>query len=230
VGDLTLSQYQSAVIRTCGNVESTHPVISAGDHTRAINAAVNELIRMFPDKFPEHHNRSWTLGPTVVGTSRVALPSSMLYVSRVRHSGSSTDPTTWASTREQPVEKFTPELIGLLDKASTVTGYPTHWTRKNNDLLIYPTPQTGYTCYLRVYGASREDALTAAGQAFRTDADWDDPIVLLASSRVSLLMDRPERAAELRAEAERILGTSMSAPAAERRTGPSYIVIAGTPR
>lgn len=229
MGDLTLAQYQAAVIRAV-DMESTHPLISAGDHTRAINAAPNELIRMFPDKFPEHRNRSWTLGVTVVGTNRVALPSNLLYIERVRHNGASTDPTTWAAIREQVVEAATPELIGLFEKASTTTGYPSHYTRKNNDLVIYPTPQTGYTCYLRVYGVSKEDALSAAGDTFRIDADWDDALIMLAASRVALLAGYTERSAELRAESERIVGTSVSTPAAERRGKEVTITIAGAPR
>ena len=76
MGDLTLTQYRTRVLLALDNLSSDHPVVSGDLHTQAINDAANDLVREYPDLFPEHGaNRTWTTGPTVAGDNAFALPT-----------------------------------------------------------------------------------------------------------------------------------------------------------
>lgn len=208
MGALTLSQYQTRVRRMLGNLGATHPVISDGLHTEAINHAANRIIRMvlggngsIISLFPEHNNNSWTTGPTIVGDNYTAAPDNCLFIERITRPSDddtpSSNPGDGADTTETIVSRSTVQTIGLLSKSSSDTGYPRLWARKGNNILYYPTTRTGYTSYLRIYGVARETYLSAAGDTFRLHEDWDSAIVELAASEVAMTMGWSERSKEL---------------------------------
>jgi hypothetical protein len=235
MGDLTLSQMQTRVLLALGDLATDDEIVSTGLHTEAINHAPNRLIRSKPDMFPEHINRSWTIGPTTVGLNRIALPTNLLILEKVVTNRSSTDPTSsWPSTQEHFVAPIDATVIGQQAKPSTVTGYPTTWDRKANDLIYNPTTRTGYTCYFRTYGVSGETALSGGGETFRIHRDWDTAVVFLAASEVAEYMGWQERAQELVAAVEKRTGisiaTSVNVAGKERAAKPLRFNIAGTPR
>jgi len=210
MGDLTLSQYQTRVLLALKNVRSTHPAVVAGLHTQAINDAANDLVRTYPDRFPEHNDNSWTLGPTIVGENKIALPDNLLVIGAVRSADSTTDPAGWEDTDERVVSRVSTQTIGLLDKASSDTGYPNLWDRKGTNLIYYPTTRTGYTTYLRVYGLAGETRLSAAGSTFRLHRDYDEAVVLFAAAKLARMLGFTERADELEAAAKRKMGDGIS--------------------
>lgn len=211
MGDLNLGQLQGAVLRAVGNVQTDHPVIAAGDHTRCINDAANDLCRLFPDRFPEHNARTWTDGPTVLGDNAIALPSNLLTLDRVTHSdGATITLGDWSSIEERIVTQSTVETIGILDKASDVTGYPILWARQGTSLLYYPTTRTGFLTTFNLYGMSREEPLVAGGDVFRFDRDFDEAVVLLGAAKLARIIGYTERAAELEVAAKRKIGEGLS--------------------
>lgn len=231
MGDLTRADYQERVLLALKNLRSSSPVVSAGIHTDAINHAVNRLIRMAPDMFPEHNNNSWTQGPTTVGANSIALPENLLVLRDVRCSDATVITNgDWSSVKERVVPIVDTDTIGLLSKDSSVTGYPRVCDRKGNSLIYWPTTRTGYTTYLRFYGIAGEAALTADGSTFRTHRDFDAAIVFLAAEEVATYLGWTERAKELYAAAEAALATSANILGKERAIRALNIGIAGTPR
>jgi hypothetical protein len=203
VGDLTLAQYQTEVILAVGNVPSQHPLIAAGIHTRAINRAPNRLIRMAPHLFPEHKDRSWEIGPTVVGDNRIAIPATCSVVRAVHSADDDTGgaPYPWEDIDEREVSRTEGLTVGLLEKdEDESTGFPQMWDRQVNSIVYYPTTRTGFETYLRLYGDSIEAALSASGDTFRIHADWDNLIVLMAAQELAMKLDRGDRARELKEE------------------------------
>jgi len=233
MGDLTLAQYQSRVLLLLNNTRTTHPAVVAGLHTQAINDAANDLIRMYPNRFPEHNGNSWTIGPTTVGDNLVALPSNLLAIDRVHHSQDATitpsDPDTWNTVQERYVAPITKGTIGLLSKSAS-TGYPTLWDRKSTNLLYFPTTATGYATYFRIYGLAGELKLSAAGDTFRLHRDFDEAVTLLAASKFAEVIGQPERSFELEASTKRKMTGGMSVTGRERMARPMTITVRGMPR
>lgn len=237
MGTLTLADYKSRVLLTLNNVPTAHPVMAAGMHVTAINNAPNRLIRENPALFPEHHNRSWTIGPTaipdagppVVEGNRIPIPENLLVLEKVRQNGDSVNPGTWASITENVVTMPSggAELIGLMQKDSDVTGYPIICARKDSDLMYYPTTRTGFTCYFRLYGISRELPLENDDDVFVMDRDWDQVIVLLAASETAEALGWAERAQELLAMAGSRIKQRGGVVARERAMRPNRVTIAG---
>lgn len=207
MGDLTLANYQTRVLLALGNLDTDHPVISGGLHTTAINDAANDLIRMYPERFPEHNDNTWTLGPTTVGLNTIALPSNLLVIEKVNRSDDAvpagSPPSDWTSIKELLVSQLNTHTIGMSKKDSDVDGYPMSWDRKATNLLYWPTTRTGYTTYFRIYGLAGEERISAAGATFRMHRDYDEAIILFAASKVATLIGRPKRSAELEAAARR---------------------------
>jgi hypothetical protein len=234
MGDLTLVDMQAAVRASLGDLPTDDPIASTTLIVQAINNAPNRLIRAMPDLFPEHLNRSWTIGPTIVGDNRIALGENVLIIESVARNASSTDPDDWADTQEIPVNPVSALTIGRIAKPSTTVGYPTLWDRKGTDLLYNPTTRTGYTCYFRVYGISGETAISGGGETFRIHRDWDTSVVFLAASEIAEYMGWAERAQELVTAVERRTGIpiAVSRPVGgrERAAKPLRVKIAGTPR
>lgn len=237
MGDLTRSDYVTRVLKTLGNMPTSQPVIAAGMHLTAINNAPNRLIRENPDLFPEHHGRTWTVGPTevpddladpVVSGNRIPTPRSLLVLEKVRCNNSSVDPGTWASVQEFVVTMppNAVETIGLLAKDTNTTGYPTMIARKDSDLEYWPTTRAGFECYFRLYGISREIPLTADDSTFLMDRDFDQAIVLVAASEVAEIFGWTERAQELLTMAGSRLGKS-GVVGKERALKPFRVTIAG---
>lgn len=204
MGDLTLSDFQEQVLLVLGNIPSAHPVIAAGMHTKAINDAANDLIRIYPEKFPEHQNNSWTTGLTTVGENKIALPDNMLVLERVQRpvdADATTNPAGWEDTNEMVVSKAEAWQIGIMSKESSDTGYPRLYVRSGSDLLYHPPTRTGFTTYLRIYGLAGEERLSAPGETFLMHRDFDEAIVLFAASKVAMLIPgMMERSRELKAE------------------------------
>lgn len=206
MGILTLADFRIETRQALGNMPTSHPMVTLSILDRAINNAPNRLIRMAfggngqnVDLFPEKHN-SWTIGPTVVGNNRIALDADILIPLELRSSESSTSPT-WANTQEKLVVLTKTTTIGLLSKETTETGYARLWARKANDILYHPTTRTGYVDYFRVYGIAREVAISAGGDTFTLNADWDRVIVRLAAEDIARMMSWTNRADELLNEA-----------------------------
>lgn len=239
MGTLTKADFESRVLLTLRNLPPEHPIIAAGMHTTAINNAPNRLIRENPDLFPEHHNRSWTIGPTevpsagppVVSGNRVPLPGNLYELHEVRRNDSDTDPGTWASTTEYIVTmpQNAVALIGQLAKDSTVTGFPTICGRKDSDLYYFPTTRADFECYFRLYGTSCESALVDSGDTFLMHRDWDQAIVLMAASEVAEAIGWTERAQELLAMAGTRIKARGGVMASERARIGSRIRMAGVP-
>lgn len=220
MSDMTLADYQAEVLLTLGNLSTSHPLIARGMHTRAINAAADDLIRWYPDRFPEHNDNSWTIGPTVAGENKVTLLDSTLgystilvidKVHRPEDSAASTDPDGWEDTQEVPVSHSDVSTIGLMTKSASDTGYPSLYDRKGNYLIYHPTTRAGYESYLRVYGLAGEVHLVAAGDTFRMAANFDEALTLLAASKVAMYMPgRMQRSTELEAAARRKMTDGLS--------------------
>jgi hypothetical protein len=218
MGDLNLSQYQTRVLLLNNNLPSTDPNVTAGLHTQAINDAANDLVRDYPDLFPEHGaNRTVTQGPTIVGDNAIAIPDTLVTVHRVTHSNGTTITSgDWSSVEEKFVGPISAETIGLLNKDSDVTGYPQQWDRKANQIYYYPTTRTGYTTYFRLYGTSNETRLSASGDTFRLHRDYDECVVLYAASKLALILGETARHAELEASYKRIVDNGLRVLARER--------------
>jgi hypothetical protein len=211
MGDLNLTAFQSRVLLALGNAQTSHPVVAAGLHTQAINDAANDLIRRFPDHFPEHTDVTWTLGPTTVGLNSIALPDNLNVIVTVRHSNGTTITSgNWTSVEEEVVAETDAETIGLLNKDSTVTGYPKLFARKGTNLIYHPTTRTGYTTTFRLYGMSGETRLSAGGDTFRMNRDFDEAVVLLGAAKLARIIGYTERADELEMAAERKVGRGLS--------------------
>lgn len=217
---MTLAQYQTRVLLALGNLSTAHPVISATMHTSAINDAANDLIRWYPDRFPEHSDNSWTLGPTVVGENKISLfdtgltYSTILVIDKVRRpkdEDATTDPAGWEDTQEMVVSHTDVSTIGLQAKESSDSGYPRLYDRKGNYLMYHPTTRTGYTTYLRIYGLAGEVRLVGASETFRIGPDFDEAVILLAAAKVAMFMPgRAARSMELEAAARRKMTDGLS--------------------
>lgn len=233
MGELTRAEYEERVLLSLGNMPTSHPVIAAGMHTSALNNSANRLIRQNPDRFPEHLNRSWTIGPTNVSDNRVALPENMLILERVRSNALADDPTVdpgdWSSVQEQVVSMVRLDSISLTQKESTTGGFPVLCEHKANDLLYWPTTRTGYPCYLRLYGTSGEMPLAASGSTFRMHRDFDQAIVLLAAAEVAEAIGWYEKAAALTTLANERLESTVNVTAKERAGRRTVIRVAGEP-
>ena len=208
MGDLTLANYQARVLLLNNNLPTTDPYAVAGLHTQAINDAANDLVRDYPDLFPEHGaNRTWTQGPTIVGDNAIAIPDNVLTLHRLVHSNGETITNgDWSSVAEIFVPPISAEVIGLQNKDSSVVGYPTEWDRKGNQIYYYPTTRTGYETTFRLYGTSNETRLTASGDTFRIHRDYDESVVVLGSSKFARVIGDTARADELEAQVRRRLG------------------------
>lgn len=232
MGDLNLTALKSAVLRTLANVQADHPMVAAGDDVRCINDAANDLIRWYPLHFPEHaKSRSWTDGPTVAGSNKVALPDNLVVLERVVHSNGATITSgDWSAAREQFMAPFTVETIGLLEKSNTRTGFPTLWDRKVTELVYYPTTQAGFETTFRFYGISGETPLSAGGDTFRMHRDFDPIVVLLGASKLAMLIGYTERAVELETAARRAMTSGRGVVGREREKKPMTVTSALCPR
>lgn len=212
MGNLNLGQYETAVLGALDGLRANHPLVVANEHTRCINDAANDLIRWFPNHFPEHKKkRTWSTGPTTVGENQIALPENLNVLERVVHSGGETiTDGDWTAVRERYMAPFTTETIGLLDKSTSRTGYPTLWDRKGVNLIYFPTTQTGFTTTFRFYGSSGEIRLTASGDTFRMNRDFDQVIILLAASKMAMLVGYLDRSIALETAARRIMTSGQS--------------------
>lgn len=205
MGTLTLADYTSRVLKQLRNLPTAHPVVTEGFVLTAINNAPNRLIRENRDLFPEHHARSWTVGPTevpatgppIIAGNRIPIPDNLLELHKVRTNQSSVNPGTWASTQEYVVTMPTNgvDVIGLSSKETT--GWPSMCGRKDSDIMYWPTTSAGFECYFRLYGVSRELALENDDDTFLMDRDFDQVIVLLAASEVAEVIGWTDRASEL---------------------------------
>lgn len=233
MGELTKLQYETRVKLACGNVPDAHPIIAEGMHTTAINNAPNILIRENPDLFPEHHNNTWTVGPTTVGVNRVPLPENLYILQRVTHSSDAvpagSPASDWTLVQETPLAMVNASTIGLFDKPVTLNGYPTVCDRKGNDLLFNATTQTGYETYLRMYGIAGEVPLVADGETFRMHRDFDTAIIQYATAETLEMMGQYERAAAVRAAAITGLQRMRGVVATERAARRMFYVPAGMP-
>jgi len=219
MGDKTLSQYRAAVRRALDNLDELHPMIVAGDDTECINKAAGDIVRLFPNRFTEHNDRSWTSGPTIAGDDLISLPSNLLVLQKVRHSnGETVTLGDWSGIEEVIVSQSSVDVIGLLNKDTDVADYPTLYDRKGTNLLYYPTTRAGYETTFRFYGISREAPISAPGDTFRLDRDFDEVIVLLAASKLARLIGYTERAAQLDLDAKRIVGEGLSVTLYEAET------------
>ena len=211
MGNMNLGQMQAAVLRALDNLRSNHPMVVAGDHTRCINDAAADVIRLFPERFVEHHDRSWTTGPTAVSADLISLPNNLLVLQKVRHSdGATITAGDWSSIEEKVVSHVSVETIGLLNKVTTIADYPRLYDRKGTNLLYHPTTRTGFTTTFRFYGISRETPISAAGDTFRMDRDFDEVIVLLGAAKLARLIGYSDRAVELETAAKRRVGEGIS--------------------
>jgi hypothetical protein len=229
----TLAQRQTRVLLICGNEESSNPIVSGGLHTQAINSAVNRLIRMVnnADLFPEKHVRVATAAATSVGSNTIALPTSppIAIVTRVTRTESASAPTL-ADTTEVEMVLSTVDEIGILDKTTAVVDFPSLWARYGESIMYYPTTRTGKTTYLVVYGIAEEAAISASDATFGLNARWDDAIDLLAASEVELMLNHPDRAAQLEEAAKTRIAESMNIMGRERAQKRVRMRPAGIPR
>lgn len=232
---LTMANMQAEVLLTLNNEQTDHPLISAGLHVRAINEAVNRLIRMVgnADLFPEKHVRLATAAATSVSANTISIPSTatpLAIVTKVTCTESSSAPTL-AATTEKPLGESDMETIGLLNKATTTTGYPKLWARYGESILYHPTTQTGYTTYLVVYGIAEEAALVSgAATTFGLNARWDQAIVFLAAADVAMKMGYADRAVELDDWAKRRIADSVNIMARQRNSRRFSLRAAWAPR
>jgi hypothetical protein len=160
-----------------GNLQTSHPqYTNIGTY---VNRAANKLIRMAPQMFPEM-TKDYDAGPTVAGTNSIAYPPGCIVVIDV-HSAHQSAAPDWNITKAYPLNYVRPAHFDLLTKDSTVTGYPSLYTRVVNSIKIWPTPTAAYIDRLHLFGIAEETAITT-GQTFVLSLDWHDAVIKLAGS------------------------------------------------
>lgn len=217
MGDYNLTGYQNLVIGMIDELESDNPRVVAGDHTDCINWAANNLIRMFPDRFPEHQDNTWVSGPTTVSYNYLAIADNILAIDCVNQTeGATVSAVTpglsLAGIAEEPVAKTNAGIIALLNKSTTTTGYPKLWARQGTNLLYHPTTQTGYTTTFIIHGLAGEVPLSSGGATFRLHRDYDEIVALLAAAKMARICGFTDRSMELNDAAKRTLGEMFSVP------------------
>lgn len=206
MGEFTFAEYKERVLLALGNLSTAHPSVIKNVHGKAVNDAPNDLIRLFPDKFPEFNDNSWTLGPTVAGENKVTMLTSSAPIlvldslRRPRDEDAATDPAGWEDTNEVIVSHSDVRTIGLLAKGATEVGFPRLYDRKGNFIMYHPTTRAGYESYLRAYGLAGEQRLVSPSSTFRMSADFDEAIVLFAAAKLAVSIQRYARSRELKAE------------------------------
>lgn len=241
MSDMTRADYAAAVLLAIGNRSTAEPIVAAGLHFRAINTGVNRMVRQFPEFFPEHQNRTWTIGPTVVaGTldgdgvaypgNRIELPANLDVIERLTRNDSAVDPGSWADVREQPVAMpiNAAYVVGLTGGDSDAR--PSLAGRKDSDLVYWPTTTAGFECYFRLWGTSIEVPLTADAHKFTTAEKWDTAIIKMGASILcGFYPGKGERAKELMAEVAQEFGVGTSVMGRERARRTMRMTIAGMP-
>ena len=129
--------------------------------------------------FPELETSS--TAATVDGTAYVATPTDALIVRRV-----------WDSTNDVKLDRIGwgtyVEYTGRADTSSE--GKPSEYIRQGTSIYLYPTPDAVYT--MRIYYRKRPALLTGSAVTV-IGAEWDEPIVKLATAQSWLRLQNVEK-------------------------------------
>jgi hypothetical protein len=115
---------------------------------------------------------------TTDGQQYINVPSDCLVIRHV-----------WDYTNDFSMEQIPwREYLKKSDRMDTsVEGKPTMWTRSGSYIYLYPTPDSAYNLY--VYYRKRPALLTGTNTT-AIGAEWDEPIVYLATYKAFLQMGR----------------------------------------
>lgn len=169
MGDVTYTNFQAYLKYNLGNDDRLDTYGSIW-----VNAAYRHLTSMRRWK----GRRVWfseletsTSSNTTDGTAYVATPSDALFVRRVF------DDT---SNRKLTKIDHDDDYVGYEDRdTATAEGEPREWARSGANIYLYPTPDDTYA--MTIYYRKRPTALSAGGDKTAIGAEWDEPILMLAS-------------------------------------------------
>ena len=229
---MTLGQMQTYVAKLLGNMQTSDPMYTyivpgaGAESTSVIYIAVNRMIRTRPDLFPEHSSIS-QIGPTVAGTNSLSVATDFLILSEVMSAHQATSPN-WAAIRGYPVTYINPYDFDVLDKATPV-GYPILYTKRAKSVYLWPTPSASYIDYLRLYGTTKQTAISDTSASFYIQPEWHDCVCNLASAIMATKMGWFETAKQLYAAVAQELGSSRSIRGEEELSQTSLVSVHGTP-
>ncbi len=132
-------------------------------------------------KFPQLETN--TTAATVDGTAYVSVPVGTLVVRHLY------DETNGRKLNYIPHSAY----VAYTDRADTsAEGEPTEWTRSGDNLYLHKTPGAAYT--IRIYYKKAVTDLSGDTDTTVIGAEWDEPIVLLATYKAQLRMGEFEKA------------------------------------
>ena len=130
--------------------------------------------------FPELETS--TTASTVDGTAYVSVPTDALIVR-----------TVWDSTSDRKLDRIElvtySEYTGRAD--TTAEDAPTKYMRRGGYLYLYPTPDAVYS--LTIYYRKRPTLLSGASDVTAIGAEWDEPLVKLATAQSWLRLQNIEK-------------------------------------
>lgn len=188
---MNFGDMKTEVARILGNMQSSD--ILYGDLGKWVNDSIDSVITMAYggnranlNLFPELLTDWDTSGPTISGDNEIDMPVDALVVTDVSSYDSSAA-ITRATTKLQPLSFVPWKHFRLLQKDSTVKGYPRIWSWRGRTISIWPTPSTDYLTYINIAGCQKEPALSsAADTTMVTNAKWHNVFVNRAAAEGAL--------------------------------------------
>ena len=209
---------KSEVRRMLGNLQTSHPMVVAGDDQAWVNRGVSDVVLMGIqglkqgiDLFPELRT-TWTSDLTVNSINNQQLPADKLIVTSVA-SFDSNAVVNLNTQRVLPVNYVKPEVFEVITKDSTRTGFPRIWTMEGRSIKYHPTPSsspTDYRTYLRYFGIQKDPYpdMSADADTPVIAAQWHGACVLRAAAHGARALGWFDAAKEWDAECKNILGLS----------------------
>lgn len=226
---MTYGQMQTMVAKMLGNMTALtnptwYPYITATDSTSIIWQAANRYIELRTgnrqdldgaELFPELKTTTWDQ-LTVAGANSFARPVDAIAITKITcpDPPSATLPN-YAATGERPLNPIDQVTLGILAKDSTVSDYPTLYSRAVDTVLYYPTTDSTTVTYLRLYGLTGEPLLTTTNQVLLMNKRRHNAVVTLAASMLASKMGWAARAQAWFAEAMAERDGTISANAME---------------
>lgn len=216
---------KSEIRRMLGSLQTSHPMIVAGDDQSWANRGVTDIVMMGLeglnkglDQFPELRC-SWLSDLTVNAINHQSLPADKLIITAV-HSFDSSDLPNANYDKTNPVSYMRPEKFDLITKDSSRVGWPRIWTMRGREFFYYPTPSaspTDYTSYLRLWGVQKDPYpdMSADDDTPIIATQWHPACVLRGAAIGARALGWFDKASEWDAEAKRMLGLSLNIGATE---------------
>ncbi len=184
MGDKAYSSFQSELLFNLGKRDDIDSLKGGWINTAYLDLTTRNRfwdvpIPRFFD-FPEL--KTSTTKTTTAGTAYVVTPTDALFI---RH--------LWDSTNDRKLNKirFHKYVDAGGRASSSARGKPTEWVREGANIYLLPTPDATYTIY--VYYRKRPAALSDAADVTAIGAEWDEPILLLATAQSFLRLGEPDK-------------------------------------